>query len=45
MICDMPLPEIKKLLNTVKRKVRAHANKRQKTFVFCYAAGHGVADQ
>ena len=45
MICDMPEPEVKKLLTSVKRRVRAHADKGKRTFVFCYAAGHGVADQ
>ena len=41
----MPLPEVNKLMLAMKKKLRAMADKGQKTFVFCYGAGHGVADQ
>ena len=45
VITDMPLPEINKLMTSLKKTVRECSSRGKRSFCFCYAAGHGVADQ
>ena len=44
-ISDMPLPKVNKLIAWLKTEVKKISAKGGQTFIFCYAAGHGVADQ
>ena len=42
---DKPITEIKKILWDIARRFKALGLKGERTFLFVYCAGHGVADQ
>ena len=42
---DMPITAIHKVFNNVKREFIELSKKNRRTFLFVYAAGHGIADQ
>ena len=44
-LCDMPMPEVLKTITALKRRIAALGAAGKRTFLFSYAAGHGVADQ
>ena len=41
---DMTVPEINKVVNSIKKEFKKLSKEKKKTFLFVYVAGHGVAD-